>query len=366
MAKNLIDLYNHILRYNGNDIYIAFKDETQELYFNAAQVCKILEYNNYHKALKNNVPKSDIFYLRDIVKHYKFLYKNVQGNTKFINEAGLNELLLSSKKEIAINIRKWISHEVMPELRKYGEYKLNHKLKKQIRKLKEKIKEQQNQIGILEHNLKKPKIKKGKMVYLIREIRDSMLFNEYEIIYVKFGRTKKMDERKPAYDTAHINRVQILKSLFVNDPITIERCVIKKMEYYQYQHKKEMFKCDYDTIINVIADCIKFYEGVDIDKTPDIDKLYGLKRLNDIKFNTKDVFLFKVMNDDSENDENYENDNSENDKNDDNNDNSENEYSSDEDATINLQKGGNIQNKIISYKYLFYKLQFLELQYLFL
>ena len=56
--------------------------------------------------------------LEDIVKDYKNLYKNVQGHTIFINEAGLYSLIFASKMKEAKAIRDWITEEVLPQIRR--------------------------------------------------------------------------------------------------------------------------------------------------------------------------------------------------------------------------------------------------------
>lgn len=158
MLDKTIDLHNHILNYDNNIIYIAFDEKNSEPYFHANQLCQTLEYNNCMAAIKNNVDSSDIKKLKDIVKNYKTLYKNVQGNTIFLNVAGMYSLIFSSKKEKTEEIKNWITREVMPSLKKYGNYKLNYKYKKQIEKLNNVIRDQQIKIKILEHHLKKTKI----------------------------------------------------------------------------------------------------------------------------------------------------------------------------------------------------------------
>jgi prophage antirepressor-like protein len=167
MADKLIDVFNRILKYNNKTIYIAFHSITNEIYFNANQVCELLGYENYKKALKNNVEKTDIFKLKNIVKNYKSLYKNVQGDTKFLNEAGLYSIMLKGKKEASKDIFSWITNEVLPSIRKYGEYRVNHTYKKQIDELNEKLKEKQQEIDILKHNLKKQKYPEVGAVYIL-------------------------------------------------------------------------------------------------------------------------------------------------------------------------------------------------------
>ncbi len=347
MKNTSINLFEHILKYEENIVHIAFDNKNSKPYFHANQLCQILEYNDCKQAIQINVKKNDIVYLKDIVKNYKILYKNVQGNTKFLSEEGMYSLILSSKKEKAKEITNWITHEVMPSLRKYGEYKLNHKYKKQIDELNKVLYEQKNKIKILEHNLRKPKYDKGGMVYILRIINDKLNLDENEILYLKFGRTKNMNKRKPLYDTCTHNQVQILKTLYVDDPKNIEQCVIKRMEQYKVKDRKEYFKCSYNQIIEEIASCINFYEHNIINKQPDIE----LNRQN-INFNDNQI-LFKILND-NEYDDICELNNTESDE----------DYNSDSDnENENVQKGGCDDNY---QKYLQYKLKYLQLKYEFI
>ena len=89
MTKTLIDLYQHLLQYDDDIVYIAFHSRTMAPYFNANQVCKLLGYVDCRDAIRTHVDKRNIEYLRNIVKNYKILYKNVQGNSKFLSESGL-------------------------------------------------------------------------------------------------------------------------------------------------------------------------------------------------------------------------------------------------------------------------------------
>lgn len=354
MKDTSINIFEHILRYGENVVYIAFDNKNSEPYFHANQLCEILEYNDCKQAIQINVNKSDFVYLKDIVKNYKILYKNVQGTTKFLNEAGIYSLILGSKKEKAKEIKNWITHEVMPSLRKYGEYRLNHKYKKQIEELNQVIYEQKNKIKILEHNLKKPKYDKGGMVYVLRIINDKLDLDEKEILYLKFGRTRNMNKRKPLYDTCTHNQVQILKTLYVDDPKNIEQCVIKRMEKYKVKDRKEYFKCSYNQIIEEIASCIKFYEHNIINKQPDVELSRQNINLNDNKI------LFKILSD-QEYDDICQNQSFVHELN--NNIGSDEIHDSDSDND-NVQEGGGYDNTY--QKYLQYKLKYLQLKYEFI
>ena len=92
MTLGFIDEINKLLIYDGNTVYIAFKNDSTEPYFYVKQVCTLLEYKNREAAVTNNVSTKNRFKIKDIVVNYKLLYKNIQEHTMFINEVGLYEL----------------------------------------------------------------------------------------------------------------------------------------------------------------------------------------------------------------------------------------------------------------------------------
>ena len=316
-----------------------------------------------------------MLYIKDIVINYKTLYGYVKPHTKFVNEAGLYDLILHSKKLYATKIKYWITHTVLPSLRKFGEYKLTHKYKKQIEYLNEKINELQKETKILEHNLKKTKLPKSGLVYIMRVIDETLDIDENEILYLKFGRTKDINKRKSTYETCVKNKIQILKTIKVKNPKNIETCVIEKMKEYQIQHKKEYYKCSYKQLIEEIASCVKFYEDINIDKKMDI---LELKRQNINSSNVSEtIFNIKIINDkeydslcgnnsDDDYDSNLSN-NSDDDYDSNLSNNSDDDYDSNlsnnsDDEDINeTQDGGTIYNN--EYKAYKYKLKYLNLKY---
>ncbi|MCK8827708.1 hypothetical protein MWH25_08120 [Natroniella acetigena] len=47
-----------------------------------------------------------------------------QGKTNFVNEHGLYNLVLGSRKPEAKKFKRWITHEVIPSIRKTGNYSI--------------------------------------------------------------------------------------------------------------------------------------------------------------------------------------------------------------------------------------------------
>ena len=55
-----------------------------------------------------------------------------QGETNIINEYGLYTLVLASKKPEAKKFKRWVTHEVLPTIRKHGAYMTNEKIEEAL------------------------------------------------------------------------------------------------------------------------------------------------------------------------------------------------------------------------------------------
>jgi len=60
-------------------------------------------------------------------------------------------LIFASKMKEAKIIRDWITDEVLPKIREFGEYKINEKQKEQLKELQQKYDEEVRKRKILEH-----------------------------------------------------------------------------------------------------------------------------------------------------------------------------------------------------------------------
>lgn len=92
--------------------------ENNEIFFRAAQLAELLQYKNPHKAIKDHVDSDDLT-KREIVNTI-----NKRAQVLFVNESGMYSLVLSSKLEQAKKVKRWITSEVLPQIRKTGKYQL--------------------------------------------------------------------------------------------------------------------------------------------------------------------------------------------------------------------------------------------------
>ena len=86
-------------------------------WFVAADVCRALDLENVTKAL---------YSLDDDEKNTFTISKGIPGNPNMnvISEPGLYRLIFQSRKTEAKKFKRWVTHEVLPSLRKYGYYAL--------------------------------------------------------------------------------------------------------------------------------------------------------------------------------------------------------------------------------------------------
>lgn len=95
-------------------------------WFVGKDVAKCLEYSNTNQAILDNVSEEDKImydsktqYLSDTEFDYKELG---QRGGWIINESGLYSLIFNSKMPKAKEFKKWVTSEVLPKIRKTGEY----------------------------------------------------------------------------------------------------------------------------------------------------------------------------------------------------------------------------------------------------
>ncbi|WP_196484594.1 BRO-N domain-containing protein, partial [Xylella fastidiosa] len=91
-------------------------DEASAPWFNANDVCSILEFGNPRQAIESHADVEDVQKL-DAIDN---LGRTRQTN--HINESGLYSLIMGSTKPAAKRFKRWVTSEVLPTLRKTGTY----------------------------------------------------------------------------------------------------------------------------------------------------------------------------------------------------------------------------------------------------
>jgi prophage antirepressor-like protein len=121
---------NSFYKYINNMDVRIYKDDDGNPWFVAKDVAEILDYKNTRQTIKDHVDDEDKCVMGQIEsqnQEYRFdthqnQIKTPQNHTILINESGLYSLMLRSKKKEAKQFKKWITSEVIPSIRKNGEY----------------------------------------------------------------------------------------------------------------------------------------------------------------------------------------------------------------------------------------------------
>ncbi|WLR57740.1 BRO family protein [Mesobacillus subterraneus] len=102
-----------VFNYERNKVRTITKGE--EVWFVAKDVCDVLEIGNPTEALKR-LDEDE----KDLISTEGF-----RGLVNIVNEPGLYTLILGSRKPEAKQFKRWVTHEVIPTIRKTGGYVSN-------------------------------------------------------------------------------------------------------------------------------------------------------------------------------------------------------------------------------------------------
>jgi prophage antirepressor-like protein len=108
-----------VFNFNSFDVQVI-TDEQGEPWFLAKDVAAVLEYSDT-QALTRRLDD-------DEVKTYPDSTSGQVRNVSIINESGLYSSVLGSKKPEAKEFKKWVTSEVLPSIRKTGQYGLKQTL----------------------------------------------------------------------------------------------------------------------------------------------------------------------------------------------------------------------------------------------
>lgn len=238
--------------FDNNTVNIVL-DNQRNIWFKAIDIGKILHYKDIKKTMKTRIDKED-----------KVMYNQIkednleQNQTIFINESGLYTLLLRSNKDEAIEFQRWITKDVLPSIRKKGEYVLSKKIKKSIesefKKIitshETKIKEQNELISKLSRKLTKDVYEKTNRIY----IHQFLTYEEFPLF--KIGFSKNLNKRIPVYNTGNDNNGIVVYDNYCYDCKLVEKVLKHKLKYNLYDKNKELVNIDLNKLINTIDETI--------------------------------------------------------------------------------------------------------------
>lgn len=111
METNLQVFYNE-----ESNVNIRMEEISNQPWFIAKDVCTALELSEVSNTVKR---------LDDDEKLTRTVFVSGQGREMwFINESGLYNLIFQSRKPEARAFRKWVTNEVLPQIRQTGQYRI--------------------------------------------------------------------------------------------------------------------------------------------------------------------------------------------------------------------------------------------------
>ena len=121
-----MSIIEKVFKYEGNEISVI--KINGEIWFKAHDVSLALGYVNVCKSISDHVDPEDRIALGQLKKGVtkRNPLKNEQESTIFLNEAGLYSLVLQSKLPFAREFKRWIVKDVLPNIRKNGNYCLSN------------------------------------------------------------------------------------------------------------------------------------------------------------------------------------------------------------------------------------------------
>ncbi len=259
-------------------IFVAVIGTHENPMFAAKDICNILGLSNSTISLRNIPDKWK--------GANKLLTPSGEQDMLTVTEAGLYKLVMRSTKPIAEKFQEWICEDVLPSIRKKGEYVLEEykkKIEEQQKQLELKSKEVEEKTQALSNeqklvvSLKKSHAKlteKNHFYYDFREMPCVYIISNPDIPVKKFkiGYTDNMNVRLKADRTMAPNlRVEFL--MYTPHAVLFEKLIKTK-------YRRKLESLNHEWVVEYLENLIKFYR--DIDRLMEFD---GIEEINVWQYN---------------------------------------------------------------------------------
>ncbi len=271
-----MDYLNKILSFEERKVRVVGTNE--DPWFCGRDVTIILGYKDVINSLKEHVDKEDKNNLQDItskrvVNYHPLKFNKKELSTIYINESGLYSLILRSKLEKAKEFKRWITSEVLPSIRKQGQYVLQKQLKEkdeeckkkdeECKKKDEECKKKDEQLKIKEKQLEREKIKNMNIQTFINNVK---LREKTEYVYIattntyakfnqfKLGSSTRLEHRLRSYNTGRpVGDKYYYAWIFkCSDSRLLEKTLSYFLKDWKDTNQAEMFVLHYNFLLEVV------------------------------------------------------------------------------------------------------------------
>jgi prophage antirepressor-like protein len=268
---NLIENIDMSLSFNDNTVRVFGTFE--EPLFVVKDVCDILGLTNTTKTLEH---------VDEEYNHLLQVNTSSSGlqSSRVVSEPGLYQIIMRCRKEVAKPFQKWVCGEVLPSLRKKGEYKMNEEYQLKLKEIEEeKLRlEEDNKLLIQNHIEKDNEIKNLQNKILTKQNR--IKYKEKNCIYLLttdfhlenktyiIGKTVDLTQRLTCYNKTVEHTVVYTKGCKSADHMHVaEKMVLYKLDKYRERNNRDRFILPEDKditfFINVVNDAISWFDDID-------------------------------------------------------------------------------------------------------
>lgn len=247
--KNIFETLNENYILFEKSIISVIIDNNDKLWFHSRELAKAIGYSDPKDAIRKHTDKNDKIQLKDI-NHSQNIKQ--QSQTVYLSESGLYKLILRSKLDKTKKFVEWITNDVLPNIRKYGYYKVRQNYETEKHNLLDKINYLEKQNKLMKNDMKKTKYPDGAIVYVIDySDEDTNIDGIYRI-----GITSNLKKRKQIYDTHLLHNKKVILKEYSQNPIQLEICLKSLLYEYRYKNRKDFYICKLDIIKKAFRKCI--------------------------------------------------------------------------------------------------------------
>jgi len=124
---SFLDIRNNYFQYKGKKVLVIVKEGV--VWFKGIDIARILDIMETQNAIQHSVIKEDKITFETLRVGLNSTLENqkIDPQTIFINQEGMYDLVMSSRKPEAKIFRRWISHKVLPSINRFGSYSIEKK-----------------------------------------------------------------------------------------------------------------------------------------------------------------------------------------------------------------------------------------------
>jgi prophage antirepressor-like protein len=255
MALELHNI-NKVFKFSDKEIKIIGTHDNP--WFCGKDIATILGYVNASKSIRTHVDIDDKMPLKSIpgwVQNGHTLNEN-DLKTIYVNESGLYSLIFRSDLDIAKKFKKWVTSEVLPNIRKYGHFQTQKLIESKTHELQNALaieRAKYNQLYSI--NIERLTLQKYANINDFVYIASSHTYARQGIF--KIGRTKSLKSRLSGHNTSHIygDKFKIIKSYKVFNATLIEKIIHTKLQEFRCDGN-EFFMSPFNILNNLVHSII--------------------------------------------------------------------------------------------------------------